>query len=279
MTPPPAWRTGLVPTTPARQTDRVPTEYSHSEQLRGARIHLCDLAGAEIRDCEVSGLKIVDCYGVDVYLGGDFTRLVVNDVDVTSYVADELDRRHPARVLVREATTPQEYRTAWKAVEALWAGTFERARTLPEGTLKERVDGEFSFLETHRHLLFASDAWLGSCVLDDPDPYHPLGLPAGGMAADDVAKLGLTPDATPSREEVLALRLQRLATMRELLAGITEADLDRTCGRKPAEPYPDQTYVVRRCLTVVLQEEVEHHRYSVRDLDALGRLDAGNRPD
>jgi len=39
--------------------------------------------------CEVSGLKIVDCYGSDVYLGGDFERLVVNDVDVTAYVDAE----------------------------------------------------------------------------------------------------------------------------------------------------------------------------------------------
>lgn len=27
--------------------------------------------------------------------------------------------------------------------------------------------------------------------------------------------------------------------------------------------------LVRRCLTVVLQEEVEHHRYAVRDLAVL----------
>ena len=70
-------------------------EYAQSDQFRGARILLSDLAGLEIRDCEVSGLKIVDCYGGDVYLGGDFERLVVNDVDVTAYVEAELDRQHP----------------------------------------------------------------------------------------------------------------------------------------------------------------------------------------
>ena len=52
-------------------------------------------AGLEIRDCEVSGLKIVDCYGGNVYLGGGFERVVVNDVDVTAYVEAELDRQHP----------------------------------------------------------------------------------------------------------------------------------------------------------------------------------------
>ena len=61
-------------------------EYVQTDRFRGARIHLCDLAGLEIRDCDVSGLKIVDCYGGGVSLGGDFERLVVNDVDVTRYV-------------------------------------------------------------------------------------------------------------------------------------------------------------------------------------------------
>ncbi len=64
-------------------------EYAKTDRFRGARIQLCDLAGLEIRDCEVSGLKIVDCSGRNVSLGGDFERLVVNGVDVTSYVEAE----------------------------------------------------------------------------------------------------------------------------------------------------------------------------------------------
>src|SRR5215212_6301267 len=104
-----------------REVVSMPAAYAQSDQFRGARIHLCELAGLEIRDCEVSGLKIVDCYGSDVSLGGQFERLVVNDVDVTAYVEGELDRRHPARRLAREARSPEDYRVAWDAVEALWA--------------------------------------------------------------------------------------------------------------------------------------------------------------
>jgi len=244
-------------------------EYNQSDQFRGARIHLCDLAGLEIRDCEVTGLKIVDCYGSDVYLGGDFTRLVVNDVDVTAYVEAELDRQHPARVLARDATTPDDYRAACQAVETQWAATLERARQLPEATLHERVNGEWSFVETHRHLLFAGDAWLGNAVLEEPAPYHPLGLPAGGTPPEEAAKLGLTLDATPTLDEVLAPRRARMATLRAIVDGLTETDLDRVCARKPGDLYPDREYVVRRCLSVVLKEEAEHHRYAVRDLAAL----------
>ncbi len=259
----------VASTQPFRQTAWMTAEYAQSDQFRGARIHLCDLAGLEIRDCEVSGLKIVDCYGSDVYLGGDFERVVVNDVDVTMYVEAELDRQHPARRWAREAASPNDYRTSWDAIETLWAGTLERARRLPEDKLYERVDGEWSLVETQRHLLFASDAWLGNAVLEEQAPYHPLGFPYGGMPADAAAQLGLTLDATPTLDEVLAPRQSRMASMRRVVEGLTEAELDRTCGRKPAEPYPDQEYVVRRCLKVVLKEEVEHHRYAVRDLAVL----------
>jgi hypothetical protein len=120
-----------------------------------------------------------------------------------------------------------------------------------------------------RHLLFAGDAWLGNAVLEEEAPYHPLGFPAGGMPPDAAAELGLILDATPTLDEVLGPRLTRMATMRSVVNGLTEAELDRVCGRKPADPYPDQEYVVRRCLKVVLKEEAEHHRYAVRDLAVL----------
>ena len=259
---------------PVRETAAVTSDYVQTDRFRGARIHLCDLAGLEIRDCEVSGLKIVDCYGGDVHLGGDFERLVVNDVDVTSYVEAELDRQHPVRLLAREATSPDDYRAAWDAIETMWEATLERARRLPEARLHERVDGEWSLVETQRHLLFASDAWLGNAVLEDGAPHHPLGFPAGGTPTEAATKLGLTLEATPALDEVLAPRLLRMATMRRVVDGLTEVELDRTCGRKPAEPYPDQEYVVRRCLKVVLKEEAEHHRYTVRD---LAELEAGER--
>lgn len=245
------------------------SEHVNTDRFRGARIHLYDLAGLEIRDCEVSGLKIVDCYGTDVYLGGDFARLVVNVVDVTSYVEAELDRQQPARRLAREASCPGDYRAAWDAIETLWEATLDRARRLPEAKLHKRVDGEWSLVETQRHLLFAADAWRGNAVLEDRAPFHPLGFPAGGMPAEAAAKLGLTLEATPTLDEVLAPRLLRMATMRRVVDELTEVELDRTCGRKPAEPYPDEEHVVRRGLKVVLREEAEHHRYTVRDLAEL----------
>ncbi len=244
-------------------------QFVDSDQFRGARIHLSDLNGLEIRDCEISGLKIVDCYGSDVYLGGHFERLVVNDVDVTGFVEAELDRREPVRVLARDAESPADHRAAWDLIEARWQSTLERARSLPEASLQQRVDGEWSFVETHRHLLFAGDAWLGNAVLEEEAPYHPWGFPAGGTPPEVEATLGLTVDATPTLDEVLVPRLARMATMRQLVDQLSELELDRVCKRKPADFYPDQAYVVRRCLKVILKEEAEHHRYAVRDLAVL----------
>lgn len=245
------------------------TEYVESDQFRGARIRLSDISGLEIRDCVVTDLKIVDCYGGSLSLGGEFGRVVVNDVDVTAYVQGELDHAHPARKLARDAASADDYRAAWAAIEALWAATIERARQLPVAVQHERVDGEWSFVETQRHLLFASDAWLGNAVLEESAPYHPLGFPADGMPAHESAALGLTLDATPTLDEVLAPRWARMAVVQRVVDDLTEAALDRVCGRKPADPYPDKDYVVRRCLKVVLEEEAEHHRYAVRDLAVL----------
>src|SRR5439155_17600544 len=97
----------------------------------------------------------------------------------------------------------------------------------------------------------------------------PVGLPQCRDAARGVGEARPHPRATPTLDEVLAPRLARMATMRRVVDGLTEAELDRVCGRKPADSYPDQEYVVRRCLKVVLKEEAEHHRYAVRDLAVL----------
>ena len=244
-------------------------EYVETDQFRDARIHLSDVSGLVIRDCVVSGLKVVDSYGDDVSLSGEFERVVVNDVDVTAHVQAELDRLHPARRLAREAASVEDYRTAWGAIEALWLGTIERVKSLPVAAQHERVDDEWSFVETQRHLLFASDAWLGNAVLEEAAPFHPLGFPADGMPSHESAALGLTLDATPTLDEVLTPRLARMAVVRRVVDTLTDAELDRVCRRKPADPYPEQEYVVRRCLKVVLEEEAEHHRYAVRDLAVI----------
>jgi hypothetical protein len=62
-------------------------------------------------------------------------------------------------------TDPAGFREAWDTVERLWDGTVERARGLDPALLHESVDGEWSFVETLRHLVFATDAWIRRGIL------------------------------------------------------------------------------------------------------------------
>ena len=78
--------------------------------------------------------------------------------------------------------TVEEFQEAWAILERLWAETEDRARALPPELLHERVRDEWSFIETLRHLGFASAAWVGRMVLGDPVPVAPA-RPALGRGA------------------------------------------------------------------------------------------------
>ncbi len=235
----------------------------------GASFTGADFTGATFRDCDLRRVKITDSWLVDVSLSGLVGNLVVNDVDVTAFVAGELDRRHPERVQLRQMRTADDYRAMWDTVERLWAGTVARARQLPGPALHQRVDDEWSFVETLRHLVFATDRWAGYMILDKPAPYHPLGLPQPGFTPADAAALGVDLDARPSLTQVLEARGTRMTMVRGILDTLTDDDLDRICPRLPAPGYPEEARSVGRCLGVVMKEECEHRRYAVRDLAVL----------
>ena len=102
-----------------------------------------------------------------------------------------------------------------------WDAAVQRAGALPEDVLHERVDGEWSFMESLRLLVMASDAWVLRAVLGDPAPYHPLGLAHTEMPAD-------TPggphdwDARPSLDESVAVRSDRMATVARVVGELTD---------------------------------------------------------
>jgi hypothetical protein len=243
--------------------------YEHTDRFRGASFTEVDLSGSRLRDCDLRGVKIVDSWLTDVNVSGLVGSFVVNEVDVTAYVEGELDRRHPERVQLREMKSADDYRAMWATVERLWSETVARAEPLPEPARFERVDDEWSFAETLRHLVFATDAWAGRCVLDDPAPYHRLGITHSSHPRADAAALGIDLDARPSYAEVMEVRASRQALMRGIVGGLTDTELDRICPNPPAPGYPDETRTVGRCLRVVLREECEHRRYALRDLAVL----------
>ena len=62
-------------------------------------------------------------------------------------------------------------------LERTWSATLERAVAMPAGTVEISVDGEWSFAQTLRHLVMATDTWLGRAILEIEQPYHPAGQP------------------------------------------------------------------------------------------------------
>jgi hypothetical protein len=240
-----------------------------SEQFRGARFEVADLRGARFTDCDLTGVTIRDGWLVNVNISGYLSNVTVNGVDVTDFVSAELDRRHPERVQFREGQTADDVRAIWDTIERLWAQATERAGQLPAEALDQQVNEEWSFAQTLRHLVFITDAWASRTVLDEEMPYHPLGLPQSWYPAADAAALGIDLTAQPGYAEILAARADRMAVMRRIVAGLTDDSLGRLCQRSPAPGYPDEERTVIDCIAVVMDEEIEHYRFAVRDLAVL----------
>jgi hypothetical protein len=237
------------------------------EDLQAARFENVDLTGARFRNVDLTGATLRGVLLVDVDIDGDVQNLRINGVDVGPLVEAELDRRHPERTKLRP-TDAEGFRAAWAVIEQSWPSTVERARRLPPALLHERVDGEWSFIETLRHLVFATDAWVKRAMLQDPDPYDALDLPHTEMG--DVPGVPNDPDARPPLDVLLTLRADRMGVVREVLSHLTDDGLAGTTEPSPGEGYPtSDSYAVRRCLGAVVNEEWLHRLYAERDLAVL----------
>ncbi len=234
--------------------------------LSGAQLRAVDLTGARFRGVDLSGAMMRGVELVDVDISGEIENLTINGVDIGPLVDAELNRRYPDRAKMRPAT-PAGFREAWDIIERLWGQTAGRARRLQPELLYESVDGEWSFIETLRHLVFATDSWIRRAILGDPSPWDPLDLPWDEMP--DTPGVPRDRGARPSLETVLELRYDRMSTVRQVIEGLTDATLDGQTEpvEGPGWPRP-RSYPVRECLLVILNEEWEHRQYAERDLDA-----------
>jgi uncharacterized damage-inducible protein DinB len=245
--------------------------------LFGKEFNRVDLNGACFRDVDLSNARFerVDLTGavmrgaelVDVTIDGEIYRLTINGVDVAPLVNAELDRRFPDRVKMRP-TDVAGFREAWDVVERLWDRTVTRARGMRPELLHERVDGEWSFIETLRHLVFATDSWVRRVILGDPKPWDALDLPFDQMP--DIPGVPRDRGARPSLDEVLSLRKDRMATVRQVIDDLTDETLDGHTEPVTEPGWPRSvSYPVRECLLCVLNEEWQHRLYAERDFDAL----------
>jgi len=232
--------------------------------LRGARFVRADLSDVVMRAVDLAGADLDAPWLAD---GGTF---LVNGVDVVPLVEAELDRRFPGRA-GRRAQDPAGLRAAWADLERTWAATMERVAAMPAGTVNVSVAGEWSFAQTLRHLVMATDTWLGGAVLGLEQPYHRLGQPNAEYETDGHDMSVFAP-GTPPYEDVLEARAGRLAMMRDLLATNTADELATTRANPSAPQYAETTL---SCLHMILEEEWAHHRYVVRDLTTLEASGSG----
>lgn len=244
-------------------------------QMPDASFRLVDLSRARLHNVYLPHARLTGVVLEDAVIDGDIRGLVVNGVEVAPLVEAELDRRYPDRALMRPSDAGG-FRRAWARLGELWDGTVERARALEArspGLVHESVDGEWSFVETLRHLVMATDAWVGRVLLGEPAPYHPLGIPF----EEEQSNPGLPwdPDARPTLDEVLEVRRGR----REQVAAVLR-DLDDVRLGERTEPVegpgwpPARAYPVREALGIVVNEEWQHRLFAERDLDVLeARLD------
>jgi hypothetical protein len=98
-------------------------------------------------------------------------------------------------------------------------------------------------------------------------PYHPWGL--GGSWLTSPRRWGIDSEADPSLDQVLDLRRERMDEVREVIVEARTDDLERSCIPPDSPGHPRKDHTVLQCLHVILNEEWQHHRYAVRDLDVL----------
>jgi hypothetical protein len=226
--------------------------------LAGAVFWGADLSGARFRDVNLTDAKISHAWLVNVDIDALVDGVVINGVDVTSFV-NEHDPWYPLRAMLR-ASNPEDMRATWAALEGEWATTIARAQALSEDALHESVNDEFSFVQTLRHLVFAMDKWFTVPVLGDS--FQPIGLPNSGSV--DFGWPGLDCALSPSVSEALAVRADRAARFRDYLGSVAATDLTR-----PIEVLENGTNPLQECIYTVFEEEFWHNRYALRDLAQL----------
>lgn len=218
-----------------------------------------DLTNSTLRDVNFTGARMKNVWLVDVDIDGMVDRLVVNGVDVTTYV-NEHDAWYPLRGMMRP-TDRAGLSAALEALDAVWAATINRARGLTDSQLHQSVGGEWSFVQTHQHLLFCVDKWFSVPVLGQTT-FHSLGLPNTGSR--DFGWEGLDLAAQPTLSEVLAIRDEQAGQLRAFVDSLTTDDITRE-----VEVLENGMAPIIECLYTVFEESFEHHRYAVRDLAQL----------
>lgn len=218
-----------------------------------------NLKNVHFRDADFTGATMFHVLLKDVVIDGEVDRLVINGVDVTDFV-NQGDRWYPLRSMLTPGDSAAAI-DAWDVLEGQWADALTRADALTDAQRMQSVEGEWSFVQTLRHLVMAMDKWFTLPVLGRAE-MHPIILP--NVGSNDFPWPGRDVSVDPEYDDVRDVRAQRAATFREFIESVTAAELART-----TTVLENGEATVEQCLHVVFEEEFEHLRYAMRDLDRL----------
>ncbi|HMK10027.1 MAG TPA: DinB family protein, partial [Acidimicrobiales bacterium] len=221
-------------------------------KLRNARMWRVDLRGAAIRGSALHDFRMTGVELWNVEINGELSNVLVNGVDIAPLVDAELNRRMPERAKMRPGDV-EGFEEAWAILLRLWETTIDTARMLAPELLHTRVNDEWSFIETLRHLSFASAAWVGRMILGNASPWHPLDLPWDEAPGWD--GIPWDREARPSLDEVLAVRRDRQAMVGRVIDALTGEQLASTVTQtSPGWPQLE-SFPFKDCLSIVINEE------------------------
>ena len=227
--------------------------------LSGSAFWSVDLRGATFRDVELAGAQISHSRVVNVDIDAVIDGLVVNGVDVTAYV-NQRDRWFALRSQLFP-TEADRMRAGWPMFVTAWSDAIAGASCLPDSQLHASVNGQWSFVQTLRHLVMATDKWFTAPVLGGG--FHPIGLPNTGSLGFAWPGIDLTLD--PTFGEAVAIWRDRALRLQDYLDQVEQFAL-----AVQVEVLENGPTEVHDCVGVVFEEHFQHLRYALRDLDHLG---------
>lgn len=215
---------------------------------------------AKFRDADFSESSFFHVLMRNVVIDGEIDHVIINGVDVTDYV-NQQDRWWPLRKNLSPTSVEVLVQT-WDELTGEWDALLSRATTADPKVLDTSVNGEWSLIDTLRHLIFAMDKWFSLPILKEQS-FNAVGLP--NTESQDRPWPGLSSSVSVDFAHVLGERRLQQRKFSSFISTLRIEDLPPFVVIEENGQVPALV-----CFHVVLEEEFEHLRYAIRDLSALG---------
>jgi hypothetical protein len=139
--------------------------------------------------------------------------------------------------------------------------TITRLNSFTEAERQQRVNDEWSAVESLRHLVLVIDLWLSRQILGESDPFDPMALPPTFMPPKLFPDSSIDPDAHPSCDEACEVLRGRMTNLHHYVDSLMPEELSRSIEAHAG--------TVGGALSVILTELEAHDRFINRDLDRL----------